>query len=354
MKSIIFVTGAMSRGGAERVISLLSNQYVNLGWQVRIVMLLHNRVEYTLHPNVEVINFSDDKVKAVLNIPRLIIKLRCYLKRNKPDVVVSFMAPICLIAGLACYRQDTRWILSERIDPAAENRNPLFAVALNFLYSKSDKTVLQTKRVMSYFPETVQKNSVIIPNPIQVSTTASTQRKKRIVTAGRLMPQKNQSMLIDAFSKLHELHSDYTLDIYGEGQLKNALQEKINTLRLSNVVCLKGNVPDIHEQIADAEMFVLSSDFEGLSNALLEAMMMGIACISTNCAGSDEAITDGENGLLIPVGDTHKLAQAMLKLIEDRSLMEQLGKTAKESSGRYSVENVMMQWREAIEGVSFQ
>jgi len=322
MKSIVFITGAMTRGGAERVISLLSNQYVQLGWQVRIVMLLHNRVEYILHPNVEVINFSDDKVNVILNIPRLILKLRYYIKRNKPNVVVSFMAPICLIAGIACYHQDTRWILSERIDPSAEKRNPLFAGMLNFLYSKCDKTVLQTKRVMNYFPENIRNNSIIIPNPIQVSTMAFRKRKKRIVTAGRLMPQKNQAMLIEAFSKLHEIHSDYVLDIYGEGPLKSILQEKINTLGLSNVVRLKGNVPDIHEQIADAEMFVLPSDFEGLSNALLEAMMMGLACISTNCAGSDEVITDGQNGIpFIPIKNAapHKNPQDHSKGIHNNS-----------------------------------
>lgn len=350
MNSIIFVTGAMSRGGAERVISLLSKEYADMGWQVRIVMLLHNRVEYTLHPDVEVINLSDERK----NVLRLVYKLRCYIKKNRPDVVVSFMAPICAIAGLACYRQKVRLVLSERIDPAAENRNPAFEALLNILYAKSQVTVMQTKRAMNYFSKAVQRNSVIIPNPISVSEYASMEKRKRIVSVGRLMPQKNQAMLIDAFSTFYKSHSDYVLDIYGEGPLEESLCKQIERLGLSDAVTLRGNVPNIHEHISDAEAFVLSSDYEGMSNALLEAMMMGLACISTNCAGSDEVIVDGENGLLIPVGDTEGLTYAMMRLIEDKGLRNNIEGNARKVSERYSTEKVLVKWRKAIEGVTLQ
>ena len=350
MKKIIFVTGAMGRGGAERVISLLSERYVRFGWDVKILMLLHNKVEYTLDPAVEVVNFSNDRAPVALDMPRLIFKVRSFIKKAAPDAVVAFMAPICLITGLACRGLETRLILSERNDPALEPRGAIFKKLLSYVYGKSALTVMQTERARNYFPHTVRKNSVVIPNPISVKTLATVQRRHRIVTAGRLEPQKNQRMLIAAFANIYAHCPEYSLDIYGEGTLRETLQQQINELGLSAVVKLKGNVPNIHEQIADAEMFVLSSDFEGLSNALLEAMMMGIPCISTRCAGSDEVIRDGENGFLVAVGNQMELEEAMRRLINEPALSERIGEAAKVDSAQFTVDCVTTQWRKVIEG----
>lgn len=350
MKEIFFVTGTMGRGGAERVISLLSDRYVKLGWRVKILTLLHNTVEYKLNHDIEVIDFSNDKIKASLDIPRLVFKVRSYVKSIKPDVVVAFMAPICLIAGIACRGLNVRLILSERNDPALEPRNKIFKKILENVYKKSSLTVMQTKRARNYFSDEVRKNSVIIPNPIQVTVVGSESRRKRIVAAGRLEIQKNFSMLINAFSRIYDEHPDYCLDIYGDGSMRSELDQQICRLGLSDVVTLRGNVPDIHEQIADAEIFVLSSNFEGLSNALLEAMMMGLACVSTDCAGSDEVIKDGENGLLVRVGNEDELVLAVKKLIEDPIKAKEIGNNAALSARRFSVGHVIEMWRTAIEG----
>ncbi len=350
MKKITFVTGAMSRGGAERVISLLSNYYATLGWQVSIVMLLHSQVEYALDPGVQIVDLSNDRVNAVLDMPRLVKKLRTLIKRQRPDVVVGFMAQICLIAGLACWGLKSRLVLSERNDPAAISKGKLFNAVRNYVYKNSTLTVMQTDRAKSYFPKEVQDNSVIIPNPVSVKCEAVEIKRKRIVTAGRLSPQKNQKMLIDAFSTVHKTHPEYILDIYGEGSLRENLQQQIDELGLTDVVALRGNIPNIHEQIADAEVFVLPSDFEGLSNALLEAMMMGLPCIATNCAGCDEVIRNGENGLLIPVGDQRALEKALEQMIADPVFAVRLGDTAKADSVQFAVNEVIEKWRKAIEG----
>jgi glycosyltransferase involved in cell wall biosynthesis len=279
----------------------------------------------------------------------LIRKMRTFVKREKPDAVVAFMAPICLIAGLACRGLKTRLITSERIDPAVDPRGTLFKAVLNNVYAHSSATVLQTQRAKRYFSERIQKNSVVIPNPIQVKVYAQGAGSHRIATAGRLVPQKNHRLLIEAFAKVHAVHSEYCLDIYGEGPLREELQALIDSLQLRESVTLKGNVPDLHEQIADAEMFVLSSDFEGLSNALLEAMMMGLPVVSTNCAGSDEAIVSEQNGLLVPVGDGEALKDAMLRLAEDAAFAARLGEAArKDAEERYGVKNVIGQWNAVI------
>lgn len=350
MKKIAFVTGAMGRGGAERVISLLANRYAELGWQVSILMLLHSHVEYPLDARIHVEDLSNESRRALLDMPRLIRAVRRYVKENRPDAVVAFMAQICLVTDLACHGLPARLILSERIDPAAVRRNPLMKRLLVRAYARCSTTVLQTRRARDYFPEKVRSNSVIIPNPISVKAEAATVRRPRVVTAGRLERQKNQAMLIRAFAALHEKCPEYTLDIFGEGTLRGELQGLIDGLGLTDCVRLPGNVPDIHEQIADAEMFVLSSDFEGLSNALLEAMMMGLPCIATCCAGCDEIIVDGENGLLIPVGDEAALTDALLRLAQDGDAARIMGGRAAASAAAFSMEHVMGMWRNAIEG----
>lgn len=352
MKQIVFVTGSMGRGGAERVISILCQRFVQCGWHVTIVQLLKHQVDYEIDPSVEVLDFSNNLVSPSKDAPRLIVKLRRFLKKKRPDVVVAFMASICMVAGLACIGLRTRLVVSERNDPTveAEAHSAAYRAILNWVYTNSDCTVVQTKRAQNYFPEKVRKNSVIIPNPIQVEHFADEHRTHRIVTAGRLAPQKNQKMLINAFSAFHKDHPEYTLDIYGDGALREELQKLIYDLDLENAVTLHGSISDVHAQIKNAEMFALSSDYEGLSNALLEAMMMGLPCISTDCAGSDEMIRDGENGLLVPVGDAEQMAMAMKRFAEQPGFARSLGDAARKSSEQFAVETVMAKWQKAIEG----
>lgn len=350
MKKITFVTGSMGRGGAERVISLLTKRYADLGYDVSILMLLHSNVGYELDARIRVIDLSNDKIRAILDMPRLILAVRKFVKKEKPDAIVTFMAQNCLITGLACRGRKTRIIMSERIDPSAVKRGKFYEKVLFGIYANADVTVLQTERARNYFPEEVQQNSVIIPNPIDVKCIAAEEKRKRIVTAGRLTPQKNQKMLIEAFAAIHKSHPEYILDIYGDGPLQKELQAQIDALRISKYATLKGNASNIHEEISDAEIFVLSSDFEGLSNALLEAMMMGLPCVATNCSGSDEVIRSEENGLLIPVGDEKALEGALEKLIAEPAFALKLGKAAREDSERFAVDCVIEQWREAIEG----
>lgn len=350
-KRIIFVTGSMGRGGAERVISLLSDYYANQGWSVTIAMLLHDITDgYRLNPNVQIVDLSQKNMKAALAIPFVAKRLRSLIQDGQPDAVVSFMAQNTLICGIACAGLSVRLIASERIDPAMVHRNALYRSILNRIYGNCARTILQTKRAWSYFPNWVQKNSVIIPNPTQVQCRATEQWEKRIVTAGRLEDQKNHAMLIDAFAAFHKECPDYVLDIYGEGSKRESLEDQIHGLKLEDCISLRGSSPKLHEDIANAAMFVLSSDFEGLSNALLEAMMMGLPIISTNCAGADEAIQDGINGRLVPIRDCEALTKAMTALAEDEEKMRQLGKRAREDAmERYSVKHVIKQWAAVIE-----
>lgn len=344
MKNITFVTGSMSRGGAERVISVLCNYLVCSGYNVSILMLLHSHNEYPLDSRIQVIDLSDDSRKLALYLPVLLGKIRRYVAEHDTGILVCFMAQICLLTGLALTGKKTEMISCERIDPHYVHRAAVYEKILNRIYAASKYTVFQNTTERDYFPENIRKNSVIIPNPVQVQCTAA-QSQKKIVAVGRLTDQKNHKMLIRAFQSVKAEDEAYSLSIYGDGPLEEELRTLAESLGLKDCVIFHGNVPDVHEQIKDASMFVLPSNFEGLSNALLEAMMMGLPCISTDCAGAGDAIVDGQNGILIPVGNEQALAEAMLRLIRDEALCQRLGENARRcAEERYSVNEVVSQW----------
>lgn len=348
-KRIAFVIGSMGRGGAERVISILANDYAQNGWEVDILLLLRNECAYELSSTINVIDVSGDRTSRWLRLPMWIGGIRRYAKQYRPNVVVAFAARINIITQVSLAYMNIPVVVSERNDPYKDGRGTLVNIMTKWLYPKAEAVVFQTKRAKSYFP--TLDNACIISNPIEVHSVRKDVLKNRIVTVGRLAEQKNQKMLIEAFAKVHEKHPDYTLDIYGEGHLRDSLQQLISELKLDDIVTLKGVASDIHEQIADAKLFVLSSDYEGLSNALLEAMMMGLPCISTSCAGSDEYIRHGESGILVEVGNSSAMSDAMVYMITHVDVANQMGEYAKIMSNEFARPNVIRQWNKVISNI---
>lgn len=347
-KRIAFILGGMGRGGAERVISILSNHYIQNGWEVDILMLLNNRVEYELHSNITLIDLSNEKKSRLRMLPYWLKSIRSYIKKTKPTVLVSFAARISIICLFAKMFIKVPIIISERNDPKADTRGRFAKMLIPLLYTKADKIIFQTEYAKSCFNIKIQALGVIIYNPVNIMCFAQEEKQNKIVNIGRLDPQKNQKLLISAFKGVLEQYPDYKLEIYGSGILKGELIRYIGELNINNNVSLEGNVLDLHERIKDAKIMVLSSDFEGLSNALLEAMMMGLPCISTTCAGATEIINDGNNGLLVPVGDKESMTKAMLKLIENKELALSLGNEAKNVAKLVSQENVIGKWDDVI------
>ncbi len=343
-KKIVFVVGGMTRGGAERVISILSREYIRKGWNVSIVLLLFSNIEYKLEDKISIVDLSGKISSRIMRAPYWVIKLRKYLKSEKPDVVVAFAARVNVMMMLSAFGLKVKKIISERNDPMHDGRGRFTQLLIQLLYPRADKIVFQTTRTMQYFDKRIRKKGLVIYNPIEVDKKAQTAKSHKIVSVGRLEKQKNHRILIEAFSEIVKKYPEYELWIYGEGTLRNDLQSLSNKMGINNCVFLPGIAKNVHEQIADAQMFILSSDYEGLSNALMEAMMMGLPCISTNCAGSDELIEHNVNGLLVPVGDKKGLEASMEKLILDKELADRLSENARNSSKKYSIESVMSQW----------
>ena len=345
-KNILFLISSIGGGGAERVACRLVSEFSKNN---NVYLMYFNRKENTYHVSskVNLIPFFQEEISTIgkwsdiqdSNLIR-ILEIEKIKRRYNINITISFLyLPNILNISSA---GDGIKILSERNDP--EGKGEEYYKDMIDAYEKADKVVFQTNYTKNKFSANVKKKSVIIPNPICVTCFADKIPKKKIVAVGRLVPQKNHELLIKAFGIFHKLNSEYVLNIYGIGPLLEELQSLVKELNLIDSVYFNGFCGDVHEKIKDAEQFVLSSDFEGMPNALMEAMMMGLPCISTNCSGVPEIIEDEKNGILIEKGDISGLARAMLRLSEDKVLREKIRRNGMRKSEEWKLEKIIKKW----------
>ena len=175
-------------------------------------------------------------------------------------------------------------------------------------------------------------------------------RKKKIVCTARLSPEKNQAFLIKTFALIKDKYPEYKLEIYGEGPCRNDLQKLIDDLNVNSCVRLMGRKHDIIKYIQDASVFVLPSNSEGMPNALLEAMALGIPCISTDCpiGGPADIIDDGVNGILIPMNDQNALIEAIDKIISNQIFANKLSKNASLVTSKFDTDIICKEWGEYL------
>ena len=348
LPGILILCPSFYGGGAERVACRLASFLAQKN-RVVLLCLRNDRETYPLPDSVRLFvipGFSGDWEE--------VDRLRAAFVRGAEEILqiraaVSFLFSMNRINVLS--GGPAKAICCERNDPAL--RDPLRMPQIGELYRKADCVVFQSAAVHDLFDETVWEHAVILPNPVEVSC-LRTGGSHRIVNIGRLVPQKDQETLIRAFAAFYRTHPDYRLSLYGDGELEPALRGLASSLGVGDAVSFEGTVSDIHVAIADAEIFVLSSRFEGLPNALLECMMMGFPCISARFRGADEVIRDGENGLLTEPGEWKQLTEALTRLTDDPELRERLGKNAMETAEAYCSERVLKQWADMIMPCSFQ
>ncbi|WP_052476256.1 glycosyltransferase [Cohnella kolymensis] len=216
-----------------------------------------------------------------------------------------------------------------------------------------DGFVFQTQGAQRYFPHSIQKRSVVINNPVYMKFDdyrIPNERRKVIVNVGRLHKQKNQRLIINAFAKISNDFPEYTLEIYGEGELKRELETQINDLKLSDRVSLKGTTKNLMNEIVNASLFVLSSDYEGMPNALMEAMALGIPSISTDCkpGGARELINSGINGFLCNRNSEDELSECMKYILENPSKATDMGIQAKAICTTHSTNEVFNKWEKYL------
>lgn len=317
---IVFVIPDMPGGGTERVVALLANEYCSRGIETAVLLFAGQETAYSLDERIEVISAGQPSGGRIAARIERLRRMRRYYKEHPDCQIWAFSVMGAVFSVLAAWGQQHFFLVSERNDPNRYDHKRI----RNLAYRFADVVVCQTKEAAGQFPRAISRKAVVIPNPIDPGDLQPYEgvRDRRIVAVGRLEPQKNHKLLLRAFAQFYRTHTEYVLELYGKGSLEEELRSLSRVLGIEKNVRFCGFSDHVKEEINSAAMYVLSSDYEGISNSMLEAMALGIPVIATDCpiGGSRMYIQDGRNGLLVPVGETEPLAKAMARLADDQGL----------------------------------
>lgn len=344
-KVYLFTTLSLTGGGTERVAAVLSGKMADLGYETHIIVYRRADKEYPISERLKV-HYLEEKWTSTNPLGRLqrnVNALRALLKTIQPDVILNLVGDTSLLQMyLASRGSKATFVASVRNHPKKAYKDMRLGWLKNQIHlalvKQADVCFMQTKEQLDFFPKKVKAKSFVLPNPVDDSflQTAYAQRERirRIVTLGRLNQQKNHRLLIEAFAGICQKHPDMTdleLCIYGEGEEKQPLLDWIKQLGMEERVHLCGRTTNPSETLSQYDLFVLSSDYEGMPNALMEAMAVGIPCISTDCpTGPSDMIQHKENGLLVPMRDAAALANAMEFVISDTTNAYRMGMAGKQ------------------------
>jgi GalNAc-alpha-(1->4)-GalNAc-alpha-(1->3)-diNAcBac-PP-undecaprenol alpha-1,4-N-acetyl-D-galactosaminyltransferase len=340
----------------------LSNALTEAGYDVTVLTLVEGESFYSLPPKVSynsigITLWRSSKLGRLISeamaFPKCLIAIRQLIKKGEFDIVISFLIETDILIGL-CKLTGIRFrhICSERNDPF--RRGKLLQGILNQIYKHSSLFVCQSKMVAQFYNMVPRDRRIVIPNAVDPSVIPRRplQTRKRIVAVGKLMQQKNFQLLINSFSEISHEFDDYVLDIYGEGPLRMELQALINQHNLSKRITLWGARKDVLQQIADADLFVLSSNFEGFPNVLLEAMAIGLPVITTDFqTGVARELVGKENGIIVPVDDKSAMVNALKTLLSDEQKRIWMGMNNREKAREFYIAVIMQEWVNALNSI---
>lgn len=348
---IIFVIPNMTGGGTERVISLLSEEYIRMGLDVAIMQFAGYERAYELDGRIEDFSIAPRSGGNPIIMVRRLVDMRRYFKKNPDCRIFSFCVMGAVFSVIATFGMKRYILVAERSSPDSCKQVKL----RNWAYKRTNRITFQTNEGITYFPDWIKPKAVVIPNPIDAALPEPYEGKRshRIVSVGRLHAVKNHALLFEAFADFSQQFPDYELHIYGQGELEQELKEYAGRLEISDKIVWHGFRKNVKEEIRDAGMFISTSNYEGISNSMLEALAMGIPSICTNCpiGGARSYIEDGENGLLIPVRDKEALIKAMIRIASDDAFAASLSENAAKVRDKYSVGSIAVKFLEAA-GVS--
>lgn len=403
MKHIVFVVGNYKNGGVPMRSTNLANEFARHGYSVDILVTkdIAENVFFTLENGVKLVslkeftelNKNDSYVKKLqsdyakrvrmLKKSRYLTKffpaldkkadeqirrirkgeaMLAYAAKNQNSIYITFGIEYFDMTFCATELFNSNIIYAERNAPEVDfPKDAKKKKHLLSLLKNASGAVLQTNDELDFFADAF-KNAIVIRNPVKENLPKpyEGERRKAIVNFCRIADQKNLPLMINAFINLHKIHPDYLLEIYGntvtteEEKIKENLIDMIKKLKAESYIRVFSPRRDVHDVISDCAMFVSSSDFEGLSNSMLEAMAIGLPCVCTDClgGGAREMIQHEENGLLVPMKDADALCLAMKRMIEDDELRERCSKNAVRVRENLSAENIAKQWIEYIESVT--
>ena len=345
MRRILFVTDTLASGGAERVISVLSNN-LSIQDEVEIICLRKRLVFYNIDPKVKIV-FAEDYSNGWIN---KILWLRHYVKKD--DVVIAFMIRVYCVTLLSLLGLKRNIITSERNDPKAVGIK--WKILRSILLPTTTKHVVQTQIIKSYFPSFLQKKISIIYNPINLKQCGEKDwdaTRTSVLAMARLDKQKNYPMMITAFLKFHEKYPKFILNIWGNREHDEQLsmvKQMIIDNKASDFIKLNGRCNNVAKEYEKAYMFLLTSNFEGFSNSMMEAICSGVPTISTKVSGATDLIENGVNGFLIDIDCADQLYEAMVTLVENPNLASDIAIEGKKARRKFDETKIVNEWSNLI------
>lgn len=373
MKVLYNIAGTYRPGGMERVLAVKANYLVSKGYDVVVVTTDQRgqqaffKLDERIHSYDLCINYEDNNgaslIKKVLQFPH---KQRLHKKRlaelllkERPDITVSmFCNDVNFLAGIKDGSKKLLEIHFSKYKRLQYGRKGLWGLADRLLtlvdarkVRKFDKFVVLTKEDKALWTGT--PGICVIPNPLTLEgDTVSSLERKKAVAIGRLTPQKGFDRLVKAWAIVHRHCPEWSLDIVGDGQDKEALKKLIGDEALEDVVHLLPSVDNISEVYLNSSLYVMSSRYEGLPLVLTEAHSFGVPTVSFNCkCGPTDIIEDGVNGFLVEDGNIVQLAARIVTLMQDTDLRKRMGEAAKISSKQYSERRIMGMWTELFDNL---
>lgn len=343
------------------MVTNLANRFAKEGYEVLIATEWYGENEFQIDPEVRRVHVGlldgDEKKHRLIQFMLRVKYLRRFLRQEKPDILIPFARKALYRGLLAAYFIRLPVLISIRTDPAGHYEERSDKIQIPLLFPRADGCVFQTEGAKEFFAPRLQDNSRIILNPINakyIGVPEPKTRTKTVVQSGRLVDFKNQPMLLRAFANVHKRHPDYDLKIYGGDSFdgtKEILEGLIEELHAQDYIHLMGASDSLEKDLADAALFAFTSDWEGLPNALMEAMALGLPIVATDCpcGGPRTIMTHEVNGLLIPIKDQRALEDGINRLIEDPELAARLGREAKKIADRANEQAIYEQWRDYIE-----
>ena len=348
MKKITFLIGSLGGGGAERVTVALADYFCESGYEVFFIVFSKVNNNYEINPKIKVDYLPENTGKSAIFLR--IKELKRILKNQEPDYVISLgLGYQYLILGNLLNKY--KFILSERNDPQFFY-NWYEKIYVKYSYKKAYRVVFQTEDAKQYFGKNLEKKSKVIANPITslIPNPYDGVREKRIVAVNRLSQQKNIFMLLRAMKRVLDVFPEYILEIYGKGEQQAELEKFSKELKISDNVKFMGQKANVQTYIVNASVFVSSSDFEGMSNSMLEAMAIGLPVVCTDCpiGGARMIIKNNINGIHTPVGDDKKFADEIIDLLSNPKKADKLGKNAGLLREKLSAEIIAKKWEKLL------
>jgi Glycosyltransferase len=346
LKKLIITCGTLECGGAERVLSILSHKFAD-SFDVTLVLWIDKPNFYKVDDRITIVNLLGRSHKS--NYIGKICNFRRYIKNCNPDLVLSFLTPFNMLTLTALMCSKTKVVVAERSDVRRIKGGKMLLLMRNFLYRFAIGILVQTESNKNYLSSNLKRKSTVIYNPVImpkefVGSALDKAKKKMIVSVGRLIAVKNHKLLVDAFCQFRNTHKDYSLTIYGEGLDRLVLEQYIKSKNLESCVFLPGSRENVWDCILSSKVFVLSSNFEGMPNSLIEAMCLGLPCISTKVSGAIDLIKNGKNGFLVEIGNEKELVDSLNSLIDNEDLLFKVGVAATEIYNKLSYNAISAKW----------